>query len=161
MIGSLFILYGTQTGCSEELAKILYTNLKTEGYTCFLYSLDETIENETFTFIPDVNSLSTLIIFCSTTGNGDIPDNANKFWRKIKNRNISKNIFKQINYSVFSLGDTNYEKFCSAGKNIDRRINELGGNRIIKSIYSDEVTGHEENYDLYFTHIKEYLSINQ
>ena len=37
-----------------------------------------------------------IFIICSTTGNGDFPDNAEKFWRFIKSRKLSKDFFITI-----------------------------------------------------------------
>eukprot|EP00603_Paraphysomonas_imperforata_P009419 CAMPEP_0114430330 /NCGR_PEP_ID=MMETSP0103-20121206/9983_1 /TAXON_ID=37642 ORGANISM="Paraphysomonas imperforata, Strain PA2" /NCGR_SAMPLE_ID=MMETSP0103 /ASSEMBLY_ACC=CAM_ASM_000201 /LENGTH=124 /DNA_ID=CAMNT_0001599769 /DNA_START=198 /DNA_END=572 /DNA_ORIENTATION=- len=85
-----------------------------------------------------------VIIVCSTTGNGDAPDNAEKFWRTIKKRALAKDTFEGVNYTVLGLGDTNYDKFCHMGKSLDKRFNELGGKRFLDLHCADEATGLEE-----------------
>jgi sulfite reductase alpha subunit-like flavoprotein len=52
-----------------------------------------------------------IIIVCSTTGNGEPPDNAGKFWRYVKRRTQPKNMLEKLVYTVLGLGDTNYDKF--------------------------------------------------
>ena len=82
----IYILYGSQTGNAQEIAKSIYSLLLDNGFPCKYLSLNESIEKETFLFL-DKDCSSHLIIICSTTGNGDAPENATHFWRKIKNRN--------------------------------------------------------------------------
>lgn len=52
-----------------------------------------------------------------------------------------------------ALGDTNYDKFCHIGKNIDKRINELGGQRFFNLHCADESTNLEEIVEAYKTGI--------
>lgn len=85
-----------------------------------------------------------LYTVCSTTGNGDSPDNADKFWRIIKKRSIAKDTFQSSSFCVLALGDTNYDKFCYMGKSIDKRMKELGGHRFLDLHCADEATGLEE-----------------
>lgn len=52
-----------------------------------------------------------VIIVCSTTGNGEPPDNAGKFWRYVKRRTQPKDMLRNLAFTVLGLGDTNYDKF--------------------------------------------------
>ncbi|CAN0356003.1 unnamed protein product, partial [Hapterophycus canaliculatus] len=47
----------------------------------------------------------------STTGNGDAPENSERFWRFIKRRAHPKDLLEGLPFSVLGLGDTNYDKF--------------------------------------------------
>ena len=157
----IYVLYGSQTGNAQEIAKSIYSLLLDNGYPCKYLSLNESIENkkETFLFLDkNKDSSSNLIIICSTTGNGDAPENATHFWRKIKNRNQTNNLFQKIHYAVLGLGDSNYNKFCLMGKQLDKRINELGAKRIIDLYCADEVNDFEETVDLFIKKILNYFS---
>lgn len=90
---------------------------------------------------------------CSTTGNGDSPENCDAFWRWIKARSLAKNLFDGLPYAVLGLGDTNYDKFCFMGKSIDKRMGELGGRRIVDLHCADEPTNLEEVVESWKTKI--------
>jgi len=42
-----------------------------------------------------------------------------------------------VAFSVCGLGDTSYDKFCQTGKDFDRRIAELGGQRVYDRVDCD------------------------
>jgi sulfite reductase alpha subunit-like flavoprotein len=138
----MYILFGSQKGNAQEIAENIYYLLNEKGYECILCSLNKSIENDSFTFLNKKNSK--IIIVCSTTGNGDAPENANHFWRKLKNQKNPKNLLEDTEYAVLGLGDTNYDKFCQMGKNLDRRFNELGSKRFIELHCADDAVGQEE-----------------
>eukprot|EP01041_Mallomonas_annulata_P010187 gene10187-21232_t len=138
---SIYILYGSQTGNSEDIAKDLNEKCKTKDYETKLATLNSV---KKASFKEDAKAI---IIVCSTTGNGDPPENADGFWRTIKNRSASKEMFEGIPFCVLGLGDTNYDKFCHMGKVIDKRLSELGGNRCLPLACADEATNLEETVE--------------
>jgi methionine synthase reductase len=138
----IYILYGSQSGNCENISRILYDILN-EKNEPIIYGTLNSILNQ----IDNING--TMYIICSTFGNGDAPENASAFWRTIKNRKIKNDIFKNINYNVLGLGNSNYSQFCYMGKKIDKRMEELGGQRIKQLVCVDEVEGLEEPVELW------------
>ena len=144
----IYILYGSQSGNCENISKILYDILNTKDEP-IIYGTLNSILNE-------IDNISgTMYIICSTFGNGDAPENASAFWRTIKSRKIKNDIFKNINYYVLGLGNSNYSHFCYMGEKIDKRIEELGGQRIKPLICIDEVEGLEEPVELWLDQFRE------
>jgi len=140
-----YVLYGSQTGNSEEIASGLGTVFTEE---LMLPNVQVGTLNSISKNLEDLKTnAQLLLIVCSTTGNGDAPENADAFWRAIKLRSVAKNLFENVPYYVLGLGDTNYDKFCYIGKSIDKRLNELGGNRVFPAECADEATGLEEVVD--------------
>lgn len=154
----IYILYGTQSGNAQEISYSLHNLLLEKEYECSCMSLNNTtIENDSFNFI-DINEPVILIVVCSTYGNGDAPESANHFWRKIKNRKHPRDLFKNIKYAVMGLGDTNYDNFCKMGKNIDKRFDELGGERILHLHCADEAKDMETTVDAFNEKVLQFFS---
>ncbi len=118
----LVILYGSQSGNSEDLAFRIKAKASEFGLN------PEVFDMEGF----DLNSLvdtSRLLIVCSTWGEGDMPDSAEALWQ-IANSDKRPKLTK-THFSVCALGDTSYEFFCQSGKEWDEIIEQMGGNRIL------------------------------
>ena len=123
-LDGIVVLFGSQTGTSEGIAARIHKDLTDSGVPNSLLSMKD------FEKI-DVNSKRTIICVTSTTGAGDPPDNASKFFRFLKKRTNPKDFLSQWTFAVLGLGDTNYDNFCKAGKDLDRRLGELGARRLV------------------------------
>ena len=118
---SLLILFGSQTGTAEKLAKQIAKESKSRG--C-LPRVMEAAEHSKIDWGKEVN----LLVVTSTYGDGDMPDNAQDFWDWLQTE--AANSLAHLNFSVLALGDTNYGQFCAAGKKIDARLGQIGAKRI-------------------------------
>ena len=142
------ILYGSQRGTAEEISMNLEDLIKTKTSR----PLHRAVLNSTSIF--ELNKKTDLIyIICSTNGNGEMPENAFKFWKTIKPRTLQKNLFHGIKYSVLALGDTNYNHFCNAGKQIDKRMSELGAERLNPICCADDAQDMEETVNKWLNEI--------
>ncbi|MEM9420421.1 MAG: flavodoxin domain-containing protein [Planctomycetota bacterium] len=129
------ILYGSQSGNSEALAKQLRKKARTQGFGPDVAALDS------FDF-DELANIKHLLIICSTFGEGDPPDNAMKFTGKLMGEDAPD--LAHLEYSVCSMGDRSYTHFCKAGNDIDDRLAELGATRIADRVECD--VAYEDDY---------------
>ena len=119
----LNVLYGTQTGNAESLACETADAARNFGIEAKVQGLDE-IDISTFA------NMNNVIFTIATYGEGEMPDNAELFWKDLSNSDMPK--LPNMKFGVLALGDTGYDEFCQAGKLIDMRLEQLGATRIIK-----------------------------
>ena len=117
----LLVLFGSQTGTAEKLARQIAKESKPRGCNSRVVDAAEHAKI-------DWSKETNLLVVTSTYGNGDMPDNAQAFWDWLQT-DAAKSL-SHLNFSVLALGDTNYEHFCAAGKKIDARLGALGAKRI-------------------------------
>jgi methionine synthase reductase len=127
------VLYGSQTGNAESIAEDLHGALSMR-HKGSLLKLNDAKGKQ------NIAEQQIFIIICSTTGDGDVPENAEAWWRSVKLRSVAADNFKNIHFAVLGMGDTNYDKFCFMGKSIDKRLPEIGGHRFLNLRCADEVS---------------------
>jgi len=145
---NLLILFGSETGNAEELSYAFHQLIEEKCENIVVQNMNYFSDN-----YEELNNYDYVIIFCSTTGNGDFPNNASKFWRKIKNRQLEKNTFESLKYSICALGDSNYSMFCFSGKNLNKRLEQLGATPITPIFCMDAVDDDEESFEKYVSMI--------
>jgi sulfite reductase alpha subunit-like flavoprotein len=87
MTSKLLIVYGSQTGNGESIAKDLGELFKEKGID------NEVMTLNNFKSYPSPSNGQTyfLVVICSTTGNGDCPENGDAWWRGVKLRSAVSN----------------------------------------------------------------------
>ena len=77
----------------------------------------------------------------STTGDGDQPENAEPFWRKIKKKTLAQDHFAHIRFAILGLGDSNYSQFCNGAKTLHERLVDLGATTFYEPGWADDGVG--------------------
>jgi len=97
------VLYASQSGTAEGLARKLVKELKAQGHTPALSTL--------VGYTPAALAAeSYALILASTYGDGDAPDGVQPFFEQLCLEHFP--CMEKLRYSVFALGDKHYEHFC-------------------------------------------------
>ncbi|CAG7834783.1 unnamed protein product [Allacma fusca] len=131
------LLYGSQLGQAKSIAEgLLDVSHQEYNLRGSLFSLNEVTD------IKDLGKVKCpVVIVTSTTGDGDPPENADKFWRKLRRKNLDGKTLLFVRYTILGLGDTNFNNFCNCGKTIHRRFQELGATLFYPPGWADDGTG--------------------
>ncbi|WP_119460002.1 assimilatory sulfite reductase (NADPH) flavoprotein subunit [Rhodospirillaceae bacterium SYSU D60014] len=117
----ILIVYGSETGHAAALAERTGELARQKG-------LFATVK-DTAEFRPqDLKAVKRLVVVTSTHGEGTPPDTAADFYEFLHGRKAPK--LDGVKFAVLGLGDSTYEHFCQTGKDVDKRLQELGAERI-------------------------------
>lgn len=124
MLRKITILYGSQTGTAQDLAEHIWRESKIYHFCGKVTAMDKY----------NVQSLinEKLVIFvCSTTGQGDEPDNMKTFWKFLLRKNLPINSLTGLRFGVLGLGDSSFSQFNFVAKRLNKRLQQLGATGII------------------------------
>eukprot|EP00741_Cyanophora_paradoxa_P017510 tig00020995_g16919.t1 len=125
------IIYGSETGNAESLARVVAKECAARGIAVKCTEADE-LEMD------DLATVSTLIVVVSTAGQGEIPDNAKDFWTGISSKKHPPGWLRNLHYSVMGIGDSSYAHFNRAAVEIEERLAELGAHRFLARGVGDD-----------------------
>jgi MioC protein len=106
------ILVGSQMGAAEYAAEQVADTLVQAGYEVRLH------------LTPDIEHLAkqaVWLVITSTYGAGDLPDNIQPFADQLAQE---RSDLTTVSYAVITLGDSSYDTFCLAGRNIEALLAE-------------------------------------
>jgi sulfite reductase alpha subunit-like flavoprotein len=125
------ILYGSETGTSQDFAYSL-------SHRCRYLSLNPMVSAmDSFDF-KLLFEVSTVLIICSTTGQGELPRNCRKFFRFLMQKKLPSNFLEHLKFSTCGLGDSSYVMYNLAIKKFHARIKQLGALELCDRVECDE-----------------------
>lgn len=125
-MASFQIIVGSMLGTTEYVAEACEETLIELGHSATVHL------TPCFDEIPSKDQ--TWIICTSTHGAGDYPDNIQSFIYDLEN---STDDLTHIPFCVIGIGDSNYDTFCMAAKNIKNTLITKGCNEIIELLTID------------------------
>lgn len=121
------IAYASQTGFAEQLAERTASSLRTAGMPVRLAPTGQ-ISADTLA------SVQQALFIISTTGEGDAPDPAATFVRKVLDDAVA---LPGLRYGVLALGDRKYRNFCAFGHRVDTWLRHQGATALFDVVEVD------------------------
>ncbi|WP_448722974.1 PepSY domain-containing protein [Pseudomonas farris] len=119
--------FASQSGFAEQLAWQTAGQLQAAGLPVKVQPLANVSEQ-------DLQDSSNALFVVSTFGDGEAPDSARGFERKVLGRAQS---FDSLNYAVLGLGDRQYQHFCGFARRLHTWLGEHGGRTLFAPVEVD------------------------
>ena len=116
------IAYGTETDNCKHLAQELEKLCEEQGIGAQVVDLGQLR-------LRRLPRLKHFIVITATHGDGDPPEPVADFFDALMSDDAPR--VEDMKFAVLALGDSSYELFCVTGQAIDKRLEELGGTRLI------------------------------
>lgn len=119
---SALVAYGSETGNAYDYAEELGRMLERIHFWTHVPKLDDidTASKQTGKVLShteadmgqsSLTQYSLVIVVVSTTGQGDLPNNARHFWKSLLRRKLPPSYLQTVQFTTFGLGDSSYPKF--------------------------------------------------
>jgi sulfite reductase (NADPH) hemoprotein beta-component len=132
----LTILFGSDNGNAQSLAKRLGTRGRTRGLKTTVMAMEDYP-------VEDLATEENIVFITSTAGQGEFPQNAKALWDAIKDN--TELDLATVNFSVMALGDSHYwprkeDKvyYNKPGKDLDRVLSNFGAKRLAEIGLGDD-----------------------
>ena len=126
------ILVGTMTGTAEMVAQEVEQALEGAGHQAAIRMMDD-LGAGVF------HGGGIFLICTSTYGQGDVPDNAQKFFISLETERPG---LASVTYGLIALGDTTYkDTYCHGGIRFDELLTQLGARRAGEILFHDASSG--------------------
>ena len=121
-MSSVNIIVGSQMGSAEYVAEQLNDALNNQGINSQLHDQHE---------FNEIEQQNTIWLVCTSTyGAGDYPDNLISFVEQVS----QVDDLSHLKYSVIALGDTSYDTYNLAGRNIDALLSQKGAVKVAQRL---------------------------
>ncbi|XP_042900376.1 methionine synthase reductase isoform X2 [Parasteatoda tepidariorum] len=144
---SFLLLYASQSGQAQAIAEEIKEKAPSFGLKARLFCLSLT--DKRFS----IEKESCIVFIVSTTGDGEPPDTAAKFFRRLNRQTLKQNFLQHLNYTILALGDSNYIKFCLFGRTLEKRLQNLSAKSFYPSGYGDDAYGIETAVDPWISNL--------
>lgn len=147
-MSTITLITGSTLGGAEYVADHVAELLTAQGHHANIINQPQ---------LAQLNQDTLWLIICSTHGAGDYPDNFMAFANALNQQQPN---LKQLKFAIIGLGDSNYDTFCAAAKNIEALLTQLGATRVGERLDIDvSITPvPEDTAEIWFEDWKNYLN---
>jgi len=121
------VVWASQTGFAHELAGRSVATLQGAGVAAHALPLEQ-LDAAT------LQQAARVLLIASTTGEGDPPDHASGFLRRVL---PDARTLSGLRYGVLALGDRSYEQFCAFGRELDEWLAHRGAHALFDRVEVD------------------------
>ncbi|CAH0475040.1 unnamed protein product [Peronospora belbahrii] len=141
--GRITILFGSQTGTAEGFAEVL----KKEGRKAGFHT--HAIDLENYNATEKLKDEKLVIFVMATYGEGDPTDNAADFIKFLKHKEKvgGQQSLEHVGYTVFGLGNTQYEHYNEIGRIVDKLMEKHGAYRVYHYGEGDDDANLDDDFD--------------
>lgn len=125
---AVLVAFASQTGFGEELAWMTARALGDGGVGARVVSFGD-LDAET------LKATDRALLIVSTTGEGDPPDSAVRFVRKIMGAEAD---LSNLHFGLLALGDRSYDAFCGFGHAVDGWLRRSGAQPLFDMVEVDD-----------------------
>ena len=142
----MVVFYGSQTGTGEEFAYRISQNGRRYGLASLVCN-PEDIDYEEMENLKSSEIDKPVIIMClATYGEGEPTDNFQEMYDWLMEEDREEDMLEGCYFSIFGLGNRTYEYFNAMGKKVDKRLEELGCERLHIVGLGDDNDNIEEHF---------------
>lgn len=124
---AIWIVHASQTGFAMELADMTATSLRRGGVVVQRAALEHLDAAR-------LQGIERVLFVVSTTGEGDPPDPALGFVRRVMSQTLA---LGHLHYAVLALGDREYTQFCAFGHRLDDWLRRQGASPLFDLVEVD------------------------
>ncbi|MGY3040478.1 sulfite reductase (NADPH) flavoprotein alpha-component [Rhodanobacter sp. TND4EL1] len=121
------VIYASQTGFAEQLARQTLQSLQAAGISARVDGIDSIT-------VDQLRESGRVLIVASTTGDGEPPDMAQAFSRLSMQKPAA---LAGLRYGLLALGDSDYEDFCGFGRQLQRWLQASGARALFDPVEVD------------------------
>lgn len=125
--GAIWVVHASQTGFAMELADMTATSLRRVGVVVQRAALEHLDAAR-------LQGIERVLFVVSTTGEGDPPDPALGFVRRVMSQTLA---LGHLHYAVLALGDREYAQFCAFGHRLDDWLRRQGASPLFDLVEVD------------------------
>lgn len=124
---AIWVVHASQTGFAMELADMTATSLRRGGVVVQRAALEHLDAAR-------LQGIERVLLVVSTTGEGDPPDPALGFVRRVMSQTLA---LGHLHYAVLALGDREYTQFCAFGHRLDDWLRRQGASPLFDLVEVD------------------------
>ncbi|KAK0944792.1 NAPDH-dependent diflavin reductase [Friedmanniomyces endolithicus] len=147
------ILYGSETGNAQDIAEEVARLTERLRFDTTVLDLDSVS-------LRDLVKPTVVIFVVSTTGQGEFPQNARLFWRRLLSGALKAGLtLRKVRFASFGLGDSSYAQFNVAHRMLHSRMVQLGAKVVCERGEGNEQhsEGHSAGFRAWVVALRERL----